>query len=311
MTDKVNPSINRPAEAFKTAGAIAYAGGERSGFIVPANSPTEISIQDNGISESNLNAFNYSTSNLDVTVDGGEAFVFGSWLAVDTQTTVTLDDNTTDQTIFVGWNKDGTDDVIIGLQRAFDNASGNTDQKIPIATFDTSGSSVSNSTDNRVIGNEEQIQDALTFVGKDTLPEGRSLTIESDEYIVAGGSFTLNGDATIDGDLVTVQNQYSHDQLADVDPTDHLSVEKEYQVTLSSGNTPAFDGTLSNVLDEQLAAFDVTVTPTNGLDDTYAFNFDDGKAWNNGSWDVPITVNWDDDPGSDLDVSVRVHRRSN
>jgi hypothetical protein len=46
------------------------------------------------------------------------------------------------------------------------------------------------------------------------------------------------------------------------------------------------------------------------LDDTYAFNFDDGRHWNNGSWDVPLTINWDEDPGSDLDVTVRVHRRT-
>jgi hypothetical protein len=128
--------------------------------------------------------------------------------------------------------------------------------------------------------------------------------------MVVGGSYTINGDATIDGDLVTVENQYSHDQLADVDPTDHLEVVKDVRVTLASGSTPAFDGTLTNMFGEEVTGFDVTVAPTNGLDDTYAFNFDDGRHWNNGSWDVPLTINWDEDPGSDLDVTVRVHRRT-
>lgn len=144
----------------------------------------------------------------------------------------------------------------------------------------------------------------------DTLEQGESLFIGEDEGMVTAGSFTIEGDAQIDGDLVTVSNQTSHDQLANIDPTDHLEVLNEYKITAASGSTPAFDGTLSNALAEELTAFDVTVAPTNGLNDTYAFNFDDGKRWNNGSWDVPLTVNWDEDPGSDLDLTVRVHKRT-
>jgi hypothetical protein len=116
MTEKANPSINRPAEAFKTAGAIAY-GGADEGFVVEANSPTPISVQDAGITDGNLNAFDETSSgaSLDVTIDGGEAFVFGAWVAIDTQTTVTLAASTNGQTVSVGWNKNGTDDVIVGL----------------------------------------------------------------------------------------------------------------------------------------------------------------------------------------------------
>ena len=309
MTQKVNPSINRPAEAFKTAGAIALASRD-DGYITPVNSPSDISVQDGGITEANLNAFaeTSGTGSLDVTIEPGEAFIYGSWVAKDTTTTVTLASGTAGQTVYVGWNKDGTDDVIIGLDSAFASASGDTDKKIPLFDFDTDGTGVTNVDDRRLIGDFQKSDDA--FIGGDTLESGKRLVIESDEQAVVGGSYTLNGDAQIDGDLVTVSNQTSHDELADIDPTDHLTVEKEYQVTLNSGSDPAFDGTLSNALDEQLTAFDVTVAPTSGLNDTYAFNFDDGKAWNNGSWDVPLTVNWDDDPGSDLDVSVRVHRRT-
>jgi len=308
MTEKVNPSPNRPAEAFKTAGSIYY-NSSNDNFVVDPTNPTAISTQDTGIDETQFTAFNLvsSVSSFDVSIEPGEAFIFGSWLAIDTDTNITLSSNDS-VTIFVGWDKDSANDVIIGPDDGrFNTVSSDTDQKIPLYDVTTDGSGVSSVTDRRDYGNFDE---AAGFVGEDTLPAGDRLQIDTDEYMVVGGSYTLNGDATIDGDLVTVSNDTPHDSLSDITPTDHLSVEKEYQITLNSGSNPAFDGTLSNALDEQLRAFDVTVAPTNGLNDTYAFNFDDGKAWNNGSWDVPLTVNWDDDPGSDLTVSVRVHRRT-
>mgnify|MGYP000167241547 FL=1 len=162
MTEKANPSANRAAEAFKTAGAIAY-GGSREGFIVESASPTEISVQDPDISESNLNAFEEtsSTTSLDVTIDGGEAFVFGSWIAIDTDSTVTLPASST-TTVYVGWNKDGADDVIIGPPSAFSSASGDADQKIPLYEYVTDSTGVTSVTDHR-----DYIQiDADTLNGK-------------------------------------------------------------------------------------------------------------------------------------------------
>jgi hypothetical protein len=147
-------------------------------------------------------------------------------------------------------------------------------------------------------------------VGTDELAPNDTLTIESDEYLVAGESYALNGDATIDGDLVIASNTPSHNDLADIDPTDHLEVIKEFQITATSGATPAFDGELQTGFTEQTTAFDVSVAPTNGLNDTYAFNFDTGRKYNNGSWDVPLTVNFDIDPGTDLQLTVRIHRRT-
>ena len=46
MTEKANPSINRPAEAFKTAGAIALAGGSADGWVSESGKPTDISVED-------------------------------------------------------------------------------------------------------------------------------------------------------------------------------------------------------------------------------------------------------------------------
>lgn len=153
MTEKANPSINRPAEAFKTAGAIGY-GGHSEGYVVPSASPTEISQQDAGITQGNLNAFAQTSggASLSVDIDGGEAFVFGSWLAIDTVTSVGLSGSTANQTVYVGWNKGGSDDVIIGTESAFANASGDTDMKIPLWDFDTDGTGVTAVEDRRRLG---------------------------------------------------------------------------------------------------------------------------------------------------------------
>ena len=160
MTDKVNPSINRPAEAFKTAGAIAYGGHGEGGFIVDGSDPTEIAVQDAGINEGDLNTFQQTSSDtsLDVTIDPGESFIFGSWVCIDVPVTVTLVASTANQTVYVGWNKNGTDDVIIGKQSAFESASGNTDKKIELWTFDTDANGVTAVTDNRSIGYQSSSQ---------------------------------------------------------------------------------------------------------------------------------------------------------
>jgi hypothetical protein len=224
MTEKANPSINRPAEAFKTAGAIAY-GGSDEGFISPANSPTEISIQDAGINESSLNAFDEtsSSSSLDVTIDGGEAFVFGSWLAKDTPTTVSLEADSSSQTVFVGWNRNGADDVIIGLSAAYSSASGDADQKIPLFTFDTDASGVTSVTDERSfdqISASSVEQGAGSGLDADTVDgvEASALTSSGSIDVLSNGS-TVASDA--DGldftDSLSISNNGDGTSTIDVD----------------------------------------------------------------------------------------------
>lgn len=171
MTEKANPSINAPAKAFKVAGAIAY-GGNEDGFIIESNNPTQIAIQDSDINENNLEAFDESTtgSSLDAIIDGGEAFVFGSWLCIDTQTTVTLAADTSGQEVYVGWNKDGTDDVIVGLDTAFSEASGDADQKVPLWSFDTDANGV------------DAIQDLRSFdhIAADSVAQGPGSGFDAD-----------------------------------------------------------------------------------------------------------------------------------
>lgn len=192
MTDKVNPSINRPAEAFKTAGAIALAGGADPGYITEAANPSQISVQDSGIDDTQFNAFaeTSTATSFDVTIDPGEAFVYGAWLAIDVSTTVTLSSSTTDQTVYVGWNKNSSDDVIVGLQADFDNASGNVDQKIPLYTFDTDGSGVISVSDERIIGaNAMDTQFQQATIPFSQIPNGDNASARA--YIASGETLQI------------------------------------------------------------------------------------------------------------------------
>lgn len=320
MTERVQPGAKGSRYRGIEMGEAASAGGN---FIVPASDPTLSSSRYGTLDETAYNAFALSTTagSLDVTIAPGEAFVDG-WLAKDTPTTVTLEPDTDGQEIVVGWNpdavydeavdssRDGADEVLIDTRANID-AMTQLKPYMVVHSVSTDASGVTASRDRRALGKSESVvRGRFAVLHGKSLPEGEELTIESDEGYVAAESYSLEGDATIDGDLVVVSNSPSHDRLEDVDPTDHLKVEKEFQVTLSSGSTPAFDGTLTNAFGEERTAFDVTVAPLNGLNETYAFNFDAGRKWNNGSWDVPLTVNWDVAPGGDLAVAVRVHRRT-
>jgi len=154
MTQRANPSVNRPTEAFKTAGAIALAGGTEDGWISPSDETSDISIQDPAISDEDLSAFTESsvTDSTTITIDPGEAFVFGSWIVKDTETEVELAPSTPDQTVFLGWNNNEANDVIIGLVDDFNNGPNDVDQRIPLYDFDTDASGVTSVTDRRYLG---------------------------------------------------------------------------------------------------------------------------------------------------------------
>lgn len=272
MTEKANPSINRPAEAFKTAGAIALAGGSEVGWVSASASPSEIAQQDPDISESSLDAFaeNHSASSLDVTIEGGEAFVFGSWLAIDTNTTVTLATSTASQTVYVGWNKDGSDDVIVGLESDFATASGDTDEKIPLWDFDTDSTGVTSATDRRYIGrtqgattfrglvdlNANDLQDdtdtiwdasaeeipdsAMGSIDNSTLTNS-SVTVTAGDGVKGGGSVSLGGSITINIEPA----DFAGTHLSD-DGNDNLTVDDDF--LLNSGDTMTGDFTVQNAL---------------------------------------------------------------
>ena len=154
MTQRANPSVNRPVEAFKSAGAIALAGGTTDGWISPSDETSDISIQDPAINDEELNAFteNSLVDSTTVTIDPGEGFVFGSWVVKDTETEIDLAPSTPDQTVFLGWNNNEANDVIIGLVDDFNNGPNDVDQRIPLYDFDTDGSGVTDVIDRRYLG---------------------------------------------------------------------------------------------------------------------------------------------------------------
>lgn len=206
MTQKANPSVNRPAEAYKTAGAIAYGGHGSGGWISKSSDPTEISVQDSQISESNLNAFQEtsSSSSFDVTIAGGEAFIFGSWVAIDTSTTVSLASSTNNQTVYVGWNKGGSNDVIVGLDAAFSSSSGDTDERIPLFDFNTDGSGVTNVNDRRQLGKtiNGRIDRRTTSTGLDITTSGEQIIfVDSSSGTI---QITLSEEDTNDGTNIIV-----------------------------------------------------------------------------------------------------------
>jgi len=208
MVEKVNPSPNRPADAFTTAGAITYGGGSDTGYIVPAGSPTELSIQDTEVAEANLNAFDQTSSSdsYSVSIDAGEAFIFGSWVVIDDSParTVTLTADQAGQTVYLGWSKSSANDAVIGIDSDFDPD----DQRIPLWTFDTDGSGVVQDSiiDERIIGYTERIGGKAFYGDEDFSlsynPDTDELEIVDEVNGVVKASFDKSGDVHIkNGDL--------------------------------------------------------------------------------------------------------------
>ena len=142
MTDVVNPSRTRNISSYLTAGAISWGGGTHPGFIIPNEDSPTIMAEDEGLDEAGLNEFeeDSSTDSLDVTIDGGESIVFGAYAARDVETTVTLKQGVFDQIVYLGWDSNDADEVIIGLEEAFDG----TDPKIELYSYDTDSDGVIN-----------------------------------------------------------------------------------------------------------------------------------------------------------------------
>jgi len=246
MSDLVNPSVNRPAEAFLTAGAIAYGGGNSEGWIVRGSSPSELAIDSAAITEGNLNTFAETSSgaSLNVDIDPGEAFIFGAWTAIDVSTSVTLDASTANQTVYVGWDTNASNRVIVGLDVAFDATTPDIDKKIPLYDFDTDGTGVTSVTDRRTIGktldgrfvsNTSTVTSNYTTDGEqllfaDTSGSPVTITLSSEDLddgsnviiVDSGGNAGTNaitldteGSETINGSAsVTIDTEYSAKAVA-------------------------------------------------------------------------------------------------
>lgn len=158
MTDAVIPSIGGDSDGYIVARLIEFAGGS-SGWIQESASAL-LADNDARLDQTAvpLNAFgeSHSSSSFDVTIDTGEGFVGGAWVARDVTTTVTLSSSTTGQDVYVGWDADATETVIIGTSGAFASE----DPKMKIWTFDTDGSGVTSATDHRSIGQSSDLGQA-------------------------------------------------------------------------------------------------------------------------------------------------------
>lgn len=148
MTDRVEPSPNKGNKVFPTTSAIRWAGFV-NGWIAPTDE-AYVADEDSTLSGAPLNAFDATTSasSLTVTIDTGEGFVDGRWLARDVTTDVTLAASTTNQTVYAGWAFGQPDTVRIGLDADFSSNDG----RVSIWTFDTDGSGVISETSERAIG---------------------------------------------------------------------------------------------------------------------------------------------------------------
>jgi len=147
MTDKVNPTRDGDISSQQTAAVVRFGGGS-TGWVVPAaNDPANVATDDGDIDETALNAFaeSHAGDSLDVTIDAGQAYVGGAWVARDLATTVTLDASTNGQVVSVGWDVDRTNTLIIGKSAEFDPE----DPRIDLWAFDTDASGVTAATDRR------------------------------------------------------------------------------------------------------------------------------------------------------------------
>jgi hypothetical protein len=139
VTDKVFPSPDRDMTTKILGQIMEYAGGSDPGWVVPSGTAKIADSARNGFGETS------SGGSLDVEIDTGEAFVQGCWIDRDTTTTVTLAASTADQTVYVGLDLSMKNTVILGLSSDFTAD----DPKMAIWTYDTDGSGVTSTTDER------------------------------------------------------------------------------------------------------------------------------------------------------------------
>lgn len=132
-----------------------------------------------------------------------------------------------------------------------------------------------------------------SFSGPDlTVPEGYTMFVPED--------FDVDGNIDVQGELVTVAGQKG----IVIDNIDNAVV------TASGGSSPAFDGAVLDVSDEQTQKFDVVVSVDSAASFEYAYNTDISKHWTGSQWNVDVTINWDTDPGAGNDVDFNIETQN-
>lgn len=187
MAQSVDPSPNSTGHAYLFAQAIANHGAVGDGWIVPSDETYATTHNSSGVADGPLGAFAHTaTSGLDVTFDTGEAFIVGAWMAKDTQTTVSLADNTSNQLIEVGWDAEAGDTVLIGERgTTVGDSFTPEDPSLPLYQFDTDSGGVSASSDRRKVGKEFEFD--ITDLGDGTTIGRYLLTALQDSAVGTPG----------------------------------------------------------------------------------------------------------------------------
>lgn len=153
MTDAVVLSPNRAVESKPVTSAIAH-GAASDGWVVPAGEANySVTVTHDGFNNTTLNGFDITTAtdSLTVTIDTGEAYIGGSWCARNTTTDVTLTASTT-STIYIGYSIEQPNDLIVGLDGAFDAEPAVRRLTLFTVTTDDVGVPSGNTTDERPLG---------------------------------------------------------------------------------------------------------------------------------------------------------------
>lgn len=236
MTQIVNPSIDRVADSFLTAGSLAYAG-LKEGGIVPSGQQTELAKQ-SAADETVLNGFkaamNLTTDGSptpDFTVSAGEAFIFGAWIIKDSITQLTAPTNSI-ITIYVGWDKYSANNVIVGQESDFNNQ----DSKVAIAEVTSNADGVTDISDIRefISIDAERLEGNETAdISTDVSDNGATVVENVGDINVEGFSASNDGDgsATIVGEA----------QYTDTDAINAIDSESSLSVNIS-GDANTVDG---------------------------------------------------------------------
>jgi len=189
VTDSVTPGDGvHDIDPYLTSGAIRYGAGD---WVVPSD---QVEFADHeGLTATPLNAFDasHSASSMDVTIDTGEAFVVGSWIGRDTTTTVTLNAQTSNQTVYLGWKKGTSNAAVVGRESAFQTGW----PKIAIWQFDTDGSGVVAARDQRAVGEQIDARNEGSAAAADTAGHVTGANVDGQVYSAENADNADNSDA--------------------------------------------------------------------------------------------------------------------
>ena len=227
MSDEIEPSVQGGSDAYLLAQVIYR--GALTDWIQPGDVTLIADFASNiDAAELPLDAFDltHSGSSLTATVETGEGFVGGAYVATDETHDVTLEASTTNQTIYVGWDADATNALIVGTEAAFDSE----DPKLLIWTVSTDANGVTNADDERPLGEQTNF-DQLT-AGSDS---------EFDRFLAIGRAATPIGTAgDVQGELFRAPGAVS--DLVFATETGQESAAITYNAYLDSGTWKSIVG---------------------------------------------------------------------